>query len=405
MISYVIDYFTKEVVRYRSGKTIRFVNSIVDGILFFEYTNDTSKVILIQSPDGFNYYNSDVFKDKVIYDRSNGAYRILDLLTPEEIINCKYNARSFYNYGFPKNYEARCSFDIFENRQFLVNPEINFKLAPHLKYTFGLEFETATGTIPEDICFRDGLIPLRDGSITGNEYSTVVLSGNYGLNLLKQQINTLKDYTYFDKNCSLHVHIGGFKLCPEVLWNIYKNCLYLQNELVCRLPQLTFRTSEYKDTHKDYCNLLSNMDSFEKMYKYMVGYPYLGSLNEPHPKDIERERKWNVNKRYFWVNFINALCYSGGKTIEFRFLRPTYNFNKIIFWLYIFNAIILASEQGIFVKSLQDLTKLYPSDIRNDLIENIAKVRLCSEIQSSMRDYIGERTDVENRIFDTDELI
>jgi hypothetical protein len=57
-----------------------------------------------------------------------------------------------------------------------------------------------------------GLIPLRDGSITGIEFSTVVLQGNEGLNLLKQQVEALNANTIFDKDCSLHIHFGGLNL-------------------------------------------------------------------------------------------------------------------------------------------------------------------------------------------------
>ena len=46
------------------------------------------------------------------------------------------------------------------------------------------------GYIPQEICYRDGLIPLRDGSISGLEYSTVILKGNKGINLLQQQVET-----------------------------------------------------------------------------------------------------------------------------------------------------------------------------------------------------------------------
>lgn len=400
----VRDFFTDKVIRINHA--YRFINDIIDGIKIFEYTEVSDKLISIRDRRDYIYYNKERFENHIIYDRSCGVYKISDTLSNIDTIYCKYASVSTYNYEFPKNYEAAESFGIFKDKQYLKSEEIDFKLSKFLKYTFGLEFETATGTIPQDICFRDGLIPLRDGSITGNEYSTVVLSGNKGLNLLKQQVDTLKDYTFFDKNCSLHVHIGGFKLSPEVLWNIYKNCVNLQNQLIMILPVYTFKSSEYKDTHKDYCKLLSGYRDFESLYKSMVGFPFLGSLTEPHPNDLEHARKWNIDKRYFWVNFINALCYSGGKTIEFRFLRPTYNLNKIIFWLYIFNAIIYMSENGGIVNSLEELVNtVYPEDIAKLLETNIIKTKICTETQKMLKDYIGERTDIEDRIFDTNELI
>ena len=70
---------------------------------------------------------------------------------------------------------------------------------------------------PQHRLYELGLIPLRDGSISGIEFSTVVLQGNFGFNLLKQQIEELNEHTIFDKDCSLHVHFGGFKLSGDLL--------------------------------------------------------------------------------------------------------------------------------------------------------------------------------------------
>ena len=39
------------------------------------------------------------------------------------------------------------------------------------------------------------------------------------------------------------------------------------------------------------------------------------------------------------------LCYEGPKTIEFRFLRPTFNFTKVYTWLLVFNAILKTAEE------------------------------------------------------------
>ena len=71
----------------------------------------------------------------------------------------------------------------------------------------------------------------------------------------------------------------------------------------------------------------------------------LKNLTQVHPADTGGDRKWNINIRYYWVNFINILFYNKAKTVEFRFLRPTYNFNKIVGWMYIFNAILIYAEQ------------------------------------------------------------
>ena len=224
--------------------------------------------------------------------------------------------------------------------------------------------------------------------------------------MIKQQIETLQEYTYFDKNCSLHVHFGGFPLTEEYIFNVYRICYGLQNQLACITPKYTFKSSAYKATRKDYCKALPFFTSFDEFYEYMAGIPYFGSLDQPHPNDLIKERKWNINQRYYFVNFINAICYKSHKTIEFRFIRPTYNINKIFFWLYIFNAILLAAELNCFSKSLYDLVySIYPPDVAEMLAVNIKKCELCSNIQANLNDFIGERTDIEDHIFNTSELL
>jgi hypothetical protein len=388
-----IDYYTGETIN--PSDAIRFVVDIVDNILIFAYTIEQDRLFSAVSNDNESYwYNKERFQKDVIYDRHLCQNRIISNLNPRDYIYCIYDAQSKYIYSFTKEYGANTHLSLFNNKQKLISSTQNFKLASYLKYTFGLEFETAAGTLPEELCFRDGLIPLRDGSIAGNEYSTIVLKGNEGLNLLKQQVDTLRSFTYFDKECSLHIHLGGFELKPEVIYNVYKICYSIQDQLEAMLPPYTFKTSQYKNTHKDYCNKLpKNLSNFEAFYKYMVGFNYFGDLTQPHPADIDRQRKWNIVRRYYFVNFINALCYTGGKTIEFRFLRPTYNFNKIIFWLYIFNAILICAEENkCFTDIYEIIDNVYPKDLANDLKKNCIKTRICSEIQTKLGDYIGSRT-------------
>lgn len=96
---------------------------------------------------------------------------------------------------------------------------------------------------------------------------------------------------------------------------------------------------------------------------------------------------------YFWCNFINALCYDVNKTIEFRFLRPTYNFKKIILWLYIFNGILKYSQDyynpGDTIQLEYIMNKCYPSEIFKNLIEGIDRISLLTINQQTNGDYCG----------------
>ena len=190
-------------------------------------------------------------------------------MSPEQIIREMYTkGQGGFPYSFERRYEAIENFKRFEGRQENMNLR-KFQLSEHMNYTFGLEFETSEGYVPENICYRDGLIPLRDGSISGLEYSTVVLQGNEGLSLLAQQINTLKRYTSFNKECSLHVHLGGFPLEPEKIWNLYRLLYRLQSVIGSLVPPLTFKSSQYKASGKDYCNLFFFFRSVDNMYEIL----------------------------------------------------------------------------------------------------------------------------------------
>ena len=108
---------------------------------------------------------------------------------------------------------------------------------------------------------------------------------------------------------------------------------------------------------------------------------------------------------YYWCNFINALCYRVNKTIEFRFLRPTYNFKKILLWLYIFNGILKYAEEyyvpGCHTNLTVIMQKCYPSDLAKELCLGIKKLWALSINQQANGDNIGAEVWMEDEMFDS----
>ena len=345
-------------------------------------------------------------EDNIVFSNKKGTYIVKSQYTPYELFiesHVKGVGRFPYR-TLSRNYEAIESFRIFDGAQEIIQPK-EYLLPEFFPYTFGLEFETSQGYIPEDICYRDGLIPLRDGSIKGIEYSTVVLNGNEGLCLLEQQVNTLREYTWFDKECALHVHIGNYPLDQEAIYNLYLVCKGLEESLEQIVPTLTFRSYLYKENGKDYCKKLPSLRNFNQLYEYFVGRKFYGSFTQSHPNDIGRNAKWRIQTRYFWCNFINLLCYKVNKTIEFRLLRPSYNLEKIVLWLYIFNAILQYAEKYIKAVPLSRLTlnevlvHVYPPEIVDRLKIAIAGLQVVKATQRASEDEIGNDTAIENNIF------
>ena len=341
-------------------------------------------------------------KDFLGYDYSSGYY----VFGQDKNVHCFPQGREAFPYNLDKHiYNTKFEEHLFAGKQKYEN-QIQFKYIDELPYTFGLEFETAGGYLPQHRLYELGLIPLRDGSITGIEFATVVLKGNTGLNLLKQQIENLSKHTIFDKDCSLHVHLGNFTLNGNALLAV--NNLFVNSNIQRYLPELTFYTNMYKtNTDKNYCERNNRFASFEEMYFYLVGRNFFGDFKQPHPKDLTGTRKWCIKSRYKAVNFINAVCYNGPKTIEYRFLRPSYNLSKIIGWLFIFAAFIKYAEQNskhvniLYKKQFAIdtiLKSVYSPDLSNILCDFLDLMEKVVTAQHSVRDYYGMRTDIENKI-------
>lgn len=326
--------------------------------------------------------------------------------------------RGRYPYTFTREYEAVKHFDIFNDVMKKMASAKNGLEPP--KHTFGVEFETSSGYLPQEECFNTGLIPLRDGSIGACEYSTVVMKGCGGLDLLRTQAETLKKYTVFDKECALHMHLGGFPLSSKAIFVLYVICFYLERDMYYNmLPRLSFRTGEYKANGKDYCLKLPEFHSFLDLYKFFVGRDYGGSLSQPHPQDPDRDHKWQIHNRYYGLNLINMLCYKSPKTVEFRFLRPTFNWKKLFFWVYFFDMIVCLAETLSTKLSNKEFTYIFDYVMkymsktnihsiiwdytsRTSLREFLSGMMLVNtaviDSQTAVNDYYGKRIDIEDVI-------
>lgn len=361
----------------------------------FGYFSREEDFKIVEDSEGKLWYTLlRTLKVPIYFNRARGRY------TLEEPDNEIVFAHGGFPYSFERFYSTRYLEEMFMSRRNSINT-ILYNYVNEMPYTFGLEFETSAGYIPEDELYRVGLIPLRDGSITGLEYSTIVLKGNEGLNTLQEQIKVLKEYTIFDKECSLHIHFGNFRLTEEILLRL--NNLFASSDIEYYVVPWAFYTDKYKANGKNYCAKNKSHLSFNKLYSTLVGRPYYGSLFQPHPSDISGDRKWNITTRYKALNLINALCYNNAKTAEFRFLRPTYNFDKILVWIFVLGAYIKYAEQlnqkAIKNISLERIIRtVYSAELANLLIRALRLQREVVQTQILVRDNYGMRVDIEDQI-------
>lgn len=382
---------------------------------YFKPDNDTILLYNPQTGDSCHCISKLIHED-IMFSKKTGFYMIKPERLLARIEHAVIKGHGAFPYGINREYEAAKNLNNFKGAQKIIS-EDQIKFSEYLKYTFGLEFETSEGYVPQDMCFRDGLIPLRDGSITGIEYSTVVLEGNKGLNLLRQQCETLKDFTEFNKNCALHIHFGGYPINEKFIFVLYRILYYIQFDIEKLIPPYSFYTGKYKDNGKEYCAPLPFFYTFNDLYNYMSDgrTRYTGNLYQCHPDDLDHEHKWQIHSRYHNFNFVNMLFYDGAKTLELRFLRPSFNFNKILLWIYIFNAILLFAENESRKLTLADIEadekkysrmgllrifeQVYPDDLVEYLTDGVVKLKCIVKNQVENGDMIGECVRFEDKIF------
>ena len=231
-------------------------------------------------------------------------------------------------------------------------------------YSFGLEFETNSGAVPITQLIKNGLIPLRDGSINGHEYVTPPLTGARGVNNVYKVCRSLDEVTTVNEGCSLHVHVGGFNLTKTETVALYYLCVRLQSEIHEMIAPFKrdFKFLQKKD--KDHTQLLQAFDlnsnkimeskdkiNQKELVKYLnrIWVFLTGGYGSDHPDygfgsfyhPLSNSQKWNQPMRYFWVNMMPVLFNPGSnRTVEFRCHQATNKHFLVIPWLILCVSII-----------------------------------------------------------------
>lgn len=255
-----------------------------------------------------------------------------------------------------------------------------------------IEFETSNGFIPERKLYKNGLIPLRDGSLEHDgfrpfEFTTVPLSGDRGINTVKDISELLKKYTEISSNCSLHIHIGGYKPSYEYVVGLYRLMHKIQDEIFTLFPSNYKYTSENGFKAKDYCPPLKAIrllkgstpeENFTRIYDYYCeGYePFKGFGVTNHPSDRGNQRKWGVRSRYYLLNIVPFIWGNSG-TLEWRCHLPTQNIDKIINWLFISNGVLKYVEK--YANALADFMPLTNVDL-NHIMMDVYSAHLASKL-------------------------
>ena len=329
--------------------------------------------------------NKELFnKIPKIFDAFNGVFYDYKRAYSRNYEQSKDKLGTAYIYSFERLYNSENLIELFsrvDNSKYaekLINVDSYSELLD--KYSFGFEIETSAGIIPEYKCKQLGLIPLKDGSISGHEYTTIPMKGISGVNLLANQMKELKNSCTIDRNCSVHLHLGGFPLEESKILSLYNLCYELQNEIGELFPFYVFNTGNYKSNGKDYCKRLpEKMDSIEALYDFLSegNADWDNNFTKVHPRDPKHDRKWEVHSRYYYCNFINMLFGKNVKTVEFRIHNATTNIDKLINWLHICVAILNYAENGTPMNSitLKDVLEFSYSKEVYEILNNYIRIR------------------------------
>lgn len=271
-------------------------------------------------------------------------------------------------------------------------------------YSWGIEYETYDGIIPENELIKTGLIPLRDGSLDGGiEYTTIPLHGQSGLGVINKQCELLKEHTLINSNCSMHIHVGGFKLDKETIVSLYVLNYILQNDIFKMFPVSYCKSSIIK--RQDYNKPLPILgvnktiscdDYFNKIFKFLDPNTKFKTFGKTHSNDPENRSKWYIKSRYHFVNFIPTIFNNSG-TIEYRVHTPTQNSTKVINWLFILIGIIKFAEKNKLLIS-ENIYKFLHSGIN---LSEILNSVYSEELATYLVTYTENRIEYYDHIYKT----
>ena len=361
----VYNYSIKEYV-ILNDNLLKGVVDVADGNLIIGYFNNNTKYSKITDKNGKSHwlYNVEIFNNNKEYREHLSTGNFYHISTLQA---WKFNKIEFPN----KNYKYSLPYDSkgiignnLKNYNENYNPEISQNIknyAPLLEnLSFGLEFETTKGHIPDRVLNQYGLIPLRDGSISGIEYVTVPMEGEKGLQCAADILKELKKRTsYSDETCSLHLHLGNIPRTKEFILAFFKVGMKIQDEMFQMFP--LYKKYNYHIKNKNYSaplptfEILSQLDpiidsrnideNFGILYKYLsMGQEFKSVGNNlenvlSHPADPNGNQKWLVKCRYFLYNLV-PLIFGNKQTIEFRIHTPTYDVNKILPFIFMNSLIV-----------------------------------------------------------------
>jgi hypothetical protein len=310
------------------------------------------------------YADEKEIRDTHTENPQDGVYYLTSELGPRERDLVKKKGLTFRlrNYGMEYttvgNRQENLTKDSF--KQYIsrfVDDDTSYVIGTEMGVTsFGIEYETSSGFIPERRLPGAGLIPLRDGSLDGGlEYTTIPMKGINGIKGIFHQCELLERYTNINDLCSLHIHFGSIPKNKQFVMRMYKLLKTLEEEFYSLYP--SYKKVGRDGANKSYCQPLPKFDKFNALYDYISGgltHPSGSKIvAKPVREHPQGANKWNRNGRYHWFNF--EPMFFGPGTVEFRLPTPTKNAHKVLPTLLLIKACInvaISEEEATTLKEV-----------------------------------------------------
>lgn len=224
----------------------------------------------------------------------------------------------------------------------------SYKFTGGLKYSYGVEFETSQGLVPNQTLEALGLMAVGDRSIGAAEYVTSPLCGDGGVEALRGYLKALSDNTLVDDRCGLHVHVGGLtpETGPAFNKEFYKNAInlgcLLEEEIYAAMPPSRTPTLYHCHSIRRF-GPITEANYNENMGAFIFGEKekWVDAKGKVLPKLFKfsdyalgpgRNTRSSVGQwadgRYKWLNLINCFLTRNHKTIEFRIFPGTVTYQK-----------------------------------------------------------------------------
>jgi hypothetical protein len=416
----VYDYDIKKYILKNNDLIHGIIDYIYEKFEYGWFTPNHLDNVVVHNDFRIICLNDSIIKKNKSYREllTNGEYYAKDKFTSSyftKIIAPSSNIKRKLTYdstGIIKNYMK----DYDENYNPVISNNIN-KYGDVLEdLTFGLEFETVSGYIPHRITRKLGLMPLRDGSVSGLEYVTIPLSGKKGLQSVVETCSVLNERTKYDDSCALHLHLGNVPRTMEFMVALYRVLAHVQDDFYKMFP--IYKKYNFGVKRKNYTKPLPNnimntlldnkitkdniVDNFNELFEFLsMGVNYKNNYDslddvKSHPSDPYGDKKWQIKTRYYWVNMI-PLLFGNKETIEFRIHTPTYDPNKIIDFITICASIINYTKKNttnILENYKSGLSKLSLNQVVESNITHCIRIKNLDDrfnLIDKINSYIKER--------------